>query len=632
MLKEAIYHRAESNWAYPISLERLRVVLRTARRDTVQCNVVVRERYDWEAPEIVVPMERVGSDELFTYWRADIGVETRRIQYQFVIEEMPDGDSPTDNLSPVTPEGGDTVGESPVGNRARSTLWYGERSLAEDRGRAGWFQYPMIAIGDVMTVPEWAQHAVAYQIFPDRFANGDVSNDPPWVRPWAINPSPDVVIDPYASFGGDLRGIISRLPYLEDLGVNLLYLTPIFDSPSAHKYDIRDYYKIDPQFGDIDDLRELVNQAHRRGIRVILDGVFNHCGFEFGPFQHAMKHGPESPYWNWFHFHGFPVVTSPRPNYEAFAFIHLVPRLNTSNPEVIDYFTEVGLYWLRETGIDGWRLDTANEPDPIFWQTFRRRIKAEFPDALLLGEVWHDANRWLMGDKFDSVMNYPFRQAVLEFFAERSIDAAQFDERVTKLLVMYTEQAQSVNLNLIGSHDTGRFLGFCRERKEFLKLAIAFQMTFLGLPMVFYGDEIGMSSGPGFEEGRAPMIWDPSAQDRDLYAFVTRLIHLRRQHEVLRTGTFRSLVADPMHNTYIYKRSLGDRIMVVALNNSDDPARYAVDLSVDAPHPCGKSASLSAGKQLATEMLTGAEQPCEGGCLSLTLQPYDVQIWSLLMS
>lgn len=592
MLKEAIYHRSESSWAYPVTGEQLRVILRTARCVEMQCNVIARERYDIEYKEFVTPMEAIGSDDLFTYWQAEIGFLTRRIMYYFQLQSA-DGER----------------------------LWYGERGTSVEPKWAGWFQFPMISKGDLFVVPEWAKGAVAYQIFPDRFANGDPSNDPPHVCSWEINPPRDLVAYPYTSFGGDLKGIVSRLPYLAKLGIDLVYLTPIFDSPSAHKYDIRDYLKIDPQFGEVEDLRVLVRKAHKLGIKVILDGVFNHCGYEFAPFQDVVAHGPKSRYWDWFHVHDYPIVTDPVPNYEAWAFTPLVPRLNTSNPEVAEYFTNVGLYWLREVGIDGWRLDTANEADPEFWRMFRRAIKAEFPQALLLGEVWHDANRWLEGDQFDSVMNYLFREAVLGFFATGTINAPEFDAQVTRMLVMYRQQAQEINLNLLGSHDTGRFLGFCDNRKESLKLAIAFQMTFLGMPMIYYGDEIGMTSGGGLEDGRAPMIWDQEAQDLELLDYVSKLVHLRKQYTVLRTGTFRSILVDGTNNIYAFSRQLEQETIVIVLNNSSN----AVHISL--PWPSNTKQSIMDGLVF-QELLTETQFLTGPNVLDMDLKPFGVQIWT----
>ncbi len=585
MIREAVYHRSESTWVYPISKDRLRVMLRTGNHDDLKCSIINRERYDLKTKHTITPMRRIGRDQDFTYWRGDIGFPTRRIMYFFSLNS-------------------DTGGK----------LWYGEWGLSSDPQGAGWFQFPMITQGDLLNVPQWARGAVAYQIFPDRFANGDPSNDPEGVYTWHVNPSREVVTHAYTSFGGDLKGIISGLPYLSELGIELIYLTPIFSAPTMHKYDVRDYFKLDPQFGDMEDLRKLVQECSKRGIRIILDGVFNHCGYEFGPFQDVVKNGPASRYWNWFHVKGYPIETEPLPNYEAFAYAPSMPRLNTSNPEVISYFTEVCLYWLREAGVHGWRFDTANEVDPDFWRYLRKAVKREFPDALLMGEIWHDANRWLQGDQFDSVMNYTFRDSVLKFFAERSIDAATFDARVTKMLVMYRRQAQEVNLNLLGSHDTGRFLGYCNNRKERLKLALAFQMTFIGMPIVYYGDEIGMTSEDGMEEGRAPMIWDREFQDRGLFDYVKGLIHLRKRYAALKIGDFRTLSA--ADGIYSYLRQLGEQNIIVVLNNSTQGGEFSLSI----PDEGG------AGK-VYTELLSQETAQNREGALTTILQPFKAHIY-----
>ena len=229
--------------------------------------------------------------------------------------------------------------------------------------------------------PDWVPDAVFYQIFPDRFRNGDPGNDPPDTVPWGTEP------DRTHFQGGDLAGVRQGLPYLRDLGVTALYLTPIFAAGSTHRYDTHDYLRVDPALGDETTLTELVGDAHARGIRVLLDGVFNHAGDGFGPFQDLMANGVNSAWKDWFFPASFPLQTDP-PNYQTCGGAAFLPKLNTSNAEVAAYLIEVGTYWLERAGTDGWRLDVPWKVPRTFWVAFRDAIRARRPDAFLAGEFW----------------------------------------------------------------------------------------------------------------------------------------------------------------------------------------------------------------------------------------------------
>lgn len=552
MLKEAVFHRPEGAYAHPAGPRELRVRLRAKRGDLVACHLLHGDRYDGEEGQLL-RLEKAGSDELFDWFEGVIPSATRRIRYVFYLEG------------------------------AESGLWYGERGLSPDRGEAGVFQYPYICEGDLFRVPEWAQDGIVYQIFPDRFCNGDKGNDPEGTEPWGseVRPRPD------SFYGGDLQGIIEKLPYLEALGVNVIYLTPIFQSPSNHKYDTTDYYRVDPAFGDAETLKELVRRAHRRGIRVLLDAVFNHAGYGFFAFQDVLEKGADSPYADWFFIEGFPVVTKPHPNYETFADgVWTMPKLNTAHPDVRAYLLDVAEYWTREAEIDGWRLDVANEVDHRFWRAFRDRVKGVNPEALIVGEIWHDAGPWLQGDQFDSVMNYLFRDAVLDFFAAGRIGPDRFDALLTRSRMLYPDQANFAMFNLLGSHDTERFLTACGGRLERMRLAVLFQMTYPGMPMIYYGDEVGMC-GQTDPDCRRPMVWEEEKQNRELLAFYRKLTTIRKELRPLRRGDFRTWLIDPLRNLYGFVRQDGGECVGVLLNNSPHEHRIDVDL-----HPFGKAEKL----------------------------------------
>lgn len=287
-----------------------------------------------------------------------------------------------------------------------------------------------------------------------------------------------------------------NVDYLKDLGINCVYINPIFAAGEYHKYDLLDYFHVDPVFGGDEAFREMVDTLHANGIRIIIDGVFNHCGWHFFAFDDVVRNQKASQYRDWFYHLEFPVERPETPeiypSYACFAYERMMPKLDTANPDVRDYFCKVGRYWVEEFGIDGWRLDVASEVDDGFWRAFRRTVKEANPDALLIGEVWESAGHWLQGDMFDSAMNYDFRKHCNLFFAEGAIDAADFSGRVTNMRMRYRVQTVPAQLNLLDSHDVSRFLSLCNGDTTRYKLAILFMMTFVGMPTVFYGDELGI--------------------------------------------------------------------------------------------------------------------------------------------
>ena len=413
-------------------------------------------------------------------------------------------------------------------------------------------------------VPVWAKNAVFYQIFPERFANGDPKNDPPNVQPWGGEPKPKNY------FGGDLKGIIDHLDYISSLGVNCLYLNPIFWSNSNHKYHAKDFLKIDPNFGDDRIFKRLVDECHARKIRIILDGVFNHTGVDFFAFDDIKKNGKKSRYVKWYNIYSFPVGPPNKPNYECWWNYGDLPKLMTHNPEVRDYLYKVTEKWMK-MGIDGWRLDVPNEIPHTFWIEWRKLVKRLNPEAYIVGEIWDDASPWLKGDQFDAVMNYRFRHACLDFFVKKTTSAYQFDTALAKARKDYPNEVNYVLQNLLGSHDTERFLTLCDNDKEQMKLVWLFQMTYLGAPMVYYGDEVGMRGGkdPGC---RGTMVWNPAQQDQDLLATMKQLIALRNSHEVFRNGLYESFLADEKPKLYGFIRTSPDQKQraVVLLNNSSE--------------------------------------------------------------
>ena len=337
-------------------------------------------------------------------------------------------------------------------------------------------------------------------------------------------------------FGGNLVGICEKLEYIASLGVNAIYLCPIFKSNSNHRYHTVDYFEIDPVLGTLKDFDKLVKNAHKLGLRVILDGVFNHCSRGFFQFNSLMELGKNSPYVDWFHVHGWPLhAYSGKPNYDCWWGYPALPKFNTDNPDVRDYLFSVGEYWMKR-GIDGWRLDVPNEiDDDSFWQEFRRRIKAINPDAYIVGEIWDEPSRWLQGDQFDGVMNYPLRKAVLKYlFDESPIVLAEF---ATRLREAFPGGRFGVQMNLLGSHDTIRLASLPCSNLQRVKLALALLFFLPGAPCIYYGDEIGMLGGKD-PDNRRSFPWDKFAemQKAPVYDYLKGLIALRNKERVLRDG------------------------------------------------------------------------------------------------
>jgi len=437
-----------------------------------------------------------------------------------------------------------------------------------------------------ITTPNWVKDAIFYQIFPDRFARSALVEKPSHLQPWEAPPTR------HGFKGGDLIGVVEHLDYLQDLGVTAIYFNPVFQSTANHRYHTYDYFQVDPILGGNEALRRLLDEAHHRSMRIILDGVFNHASRGFFQFNHILENGPDSPYLDWFIIKGFPLnayAEDGTPNYEAWWNFPALPKFNTDTPAVREFLWRVAEHWVKE-GIDGWRLDVPEEiNDDEFWREFRRRVKRVNPEAYIVGEVWHEAQRWLQGDQFDGVMNYPFSRACLGFFGGEKLDisarpggyelwrldALAFAEEIDTQLRLYDWEVTQVQLNLLSSHDTPRFLTLVGGDRARLKLAFLFQMTFVGAPCIYYGDEVGLEGGPDPDCRRA-MVWDESRWDLDLLNHVKRCTRLRRRYRALRRGDFTRLYAEG--GIYAFGRRLGEETLVVALNNSGDT--IALDVPV----------------------------------------------------
>ena len=426
-----------------------------------------------------------------------------------------------------------------------------------------------------MTVPYWVQDAVFYQIFPDRFANGDPKNDPPNVQPWG---SPPTIRN---FMGGDLRGIINKLDYLLDLGINCIYLNPIFQSPANHRYSTTDYYKIDPRLGDMRDFNALLEVAHNNGVRVILDGVFNHCGRGFFAFVDLLENQRDSAYRDWYHVKQFPVeayLTSEAKDYLAWWSINSLPKFNTSNPQVRRYLLDVAEYWIAQ-GADGWRLDVPNEiDDDEFWGEFRQVVKETNPDAYLVGEIWDQDPRWVGEGHFDGLMSYPVRKALLQVLTSGTSEVAQFASKLESNLKAYQRENAYAMYVPLGSHDTERLLSILNGDVVKAKLAYLFQFAYPGAPAIYYGDEVGMVGGKD-PECRGAFPWDQRQWNAELRAWVKLLVSTRKRIPALRRGDYQHLLVDNRRRCFAFARTLGDSAVMVVMNMSATRRHVRIQVS-----------------------------------------------------
>lgn len=496
MQEQAMYHKPETQYAYALSENSVALRLRTAKEDTPEVSVLYGGKYDFARKRREKAMRLCCSDRLFNYYTAELALSDVRLVYVFRIRE-----------------GG-------------KTYYYSEDGLSEhfafDLSYYNAFQIAYLNAADIHRPVQWMQNARFYQIFIDRFFRGDQEKDDSYITlPWGELPTPK-------SFaGGDLEGITKKLPYLHELGVNALYLTPVFESVSNHKYDTQDYFAIDEMFGGEKDFRKFMQTAHEAGFHVVLDAVFNHVSERCLQFRDVLQNGRASRYFDWFLIDG-DKVDRQKVNYQCFAACDYMPKWNTSCEEVQHFLIGVALHYMKEYGVDGWRLDVSDEVSHDFWRKFRAAVKAENGACVIIGENWHDANPYLRGDQYDSIMNYAFNKACLDAFAFGTLDASGFAEKLNELLMRNTDTVNGMMLNLLDSHDTHRFLTQVGGDIQKLGCALAVLNLFVGAPCIYYGTEIGMEGGYD-PDCRRTMDWARAEERPPLWRLVQRLTDLKRE-------------------------------------------------------------------------------------------------------
>ncbi len=519
MRTDAVYHRTSDHYCYALSNDELIINLKTGY-DIRRVFLIYGDPYSqgiwganqsWKGEEIEIYYKKRLKEGI--WWTTTVKPRYKRCRYYFRLV--------SDDETLFFFENG----------------FFSEEEITRFGNSLQYFTFPWMNPADLNQTPHWVNDTVWYQIFPDRFCNGDPKNDPPGVKPWECRP-----VGPFESFGGDLEGILQKLDYLAGLGVTGLYLTPIFKAESNHKYDTTDYFEIDPSFGTKETLHRLVETAHQKGMRVMLDGVFNHCGPKFAPWLDAVKNGPKSRYFHWFMINRWPFDPdhgdTSDARYYSFAFAANMPKLNTNDPEVQQYILDVVRYWITEFDIDGFRLDVANELSHALCKKMRTLVKSLKSDFYLLGEVWHDAIAWLRGDEFDAVMNYPLTFGINEFWRSLRQNSSALEFDINHYYTMYMQQTNDVLFNLLDSHDTDRI--FTRAGNPdiaYQQLALLFTMP--GSPCIFYGTEIGME-GSFDPDCRRCMPWaDIGAGKYDeRIRDMKELIRLRKTEPTFKSRNF----------------------------------------------------------------------------------------------
>ena len=463
------------------------------------------------------------------------------------------------------------------------------------------------------TIPDWVYGGVMYQIFPERFSNGDNSISPENIVEWGSTPT-------RLDFqGGDLIGVLNNLDHIESLGVNILYLNPIFLSSSTHKYDAWDHFKVDPTLGGDDALRDLISECHKRNMKLILDCSLNHVHPRHFAFQDLIKNGENSEYKDWFTVFDYPVRFIHRPHlyantykvgwdgnqeeykqyldktfdetkvpveiknddgpivepsFKAWWGVPDMPKINFENNEARQWALDVTKYWIENFDIDGWRMDVAKELDFSFWKDFRDIAHSANKDTLLISEIFGDTSQWLQGDRFDGTMNYSFRESMTDYFATKRINNKEFSDSLAYLYSMYSFEALSSCQNLLSSHDVKRFLNRCGNDKNGMLGAIFMQATFPGIAGIYYGDEIGLG-GADDPFNREPFPWDDkNSWNLEILNYLKSIMEIKRTSSIFKYGRFELL--DESDEYVAFRRVLKDESMLCIVNRENSQADFNI--------------------------------------------------------
>ena len=539
----AIFHDMDKRFCYAIEKDLFVIRVQVKKDDMKEIILHYEDKYipmEREDTRKTIVMKKVATSQFHDYYEAQVRMHLICLRYFFEFTDM-------------------------QGERVYYGNYEFDKEYITNRDRM--FDCPQnLREEEMFEVPDWAANKVVYQIFPSRFAASQPVDKKLWYK---------APITPMDDLHGDFRGIIDHLDHIQDLGIDVIYMTPSFKSNSCHKYDTIDYYEIDPSFGTKEELKELVQKAHDRGMKVVMDAVFNHTGKEFFAFKDILEKGEKSKYLDWYYIDELPLKGKwgEIPNFLCFGYYGGMPKLNLKNPEVEKYITDIACYWIRECDIDGWRLDVGDEISHFFWKRFRRAIKAVKKEMLIIGEIWHYAGDFLEGDEWDTVMNYPFYLNLIDLLADEKISVSQFVQNLGYLKGRLHKKCYPLMWNLIDSHDTARFLHLCKDNKKKQHLAAAFQLLLPGMPMIYYGDEYAMP-GANDPDCRRGMYWDEEYQDKEMFEWYKRLLQVRKAHTCIVEGELAEAITRDEDETIVLIRKNGEETIALIFNCSNHTKEF----------------------------------------------------------
>ena len=590
----AIEHRSMDNFCYPLNENELMIGIKTGS-DIRRVFIVYGDPFDgsvtpdgwaWEGKRQEITRKK--DLPYHTWWQVTVMLPYGRCKYCFELHGQDEGDVR------YCLENGFYTADELV-------------TLRRITGNFPGFEFPWLDGAECVRVPDWVPHTVWYQIFPDRFCR-DTASQKPNALPW---PAAEDAVTNNEHYGGTLRGITEKLGYLADLNITGLYLNPVNVSPSVHKYDTSDYLNIDPAFGTAEDLCMLVKEAHARGIKVMLDGVFNHCGWDFALWQDVVRNGKASPYFDWFIVQEWPFETVAEPECEAaasrsrpsgtngksgrysvFAYVDTMPKLNTNNPAVVDYLLNVCETWVRSYDIDGIRLDVANELSHTFCRQLYRRMRSLKKDFYLLGEIWRSALPWLRGGELDSVMNYPLALCFWKFFCDKTLSALTFEREINAVFTAYPEPVTVGLFNLLDSHDTPRL--FTRNDGDVSAVwqQYALLLSLPGSPCIYYGSEVLLAGGND-PDCRRCMPWQAieAGEYAEPMSMMRQLIALRHTHPAMTASGYSYLhdvpLAESEPNRIIHLQKYTETVEPAETTETVETAGVSSTRSIDLILNCG---------------------------------------------
>ena len=588
----AIEHRSTDNFCYPLNENELMIGIKTGS-DIRRVFIVYGDPFDgsvtpdgwaWEGKRQEITRKK--DLPYHTWWQVTVTLPYGRCKYCFELHGQNEGD-----VRYCLENGFYTADEL--------------AALRRVTGNFPGFEFPWLDGAECVRVPDWVPRTVWYQIFPDRFCR-DTSSQKPNALPW---PAAEDVVTNNEHYGGTLRGITEKLGYLADLNITGLYLNPVNVSPSVHKYDTSDYMNIDPAFGSADDLHTLVKEAHARGIKVMLDGVFNHCGWDFALWQDVVRNGKASPYFDWFIVKEWPFETVAEPECEAaasrpsgtngksgrysvFAYVDTMPKLNTNNPAVVDYLLNVCETWVRSYDIDGLRLDVANELSHTFCRQLYRRMRSLKKDFYLLGEIWRSALPWLRGGELDSVMNYPLALCFWKFFCDKTLPAHFLEREINAVFTAYPEPVTVGLFNLLDSHDTPRLFTRNGGDASAVWQQYALLLSLPGSPCIYYGSEVLLAGGND-PDCRRCMPWQAieAGEYAEPMSMMRQLIALRHTHPAMTASGYSYLhdvpLAESEPNRIIHLQKYTEMVETAETPETVETAGVSSTRSIDLILNCG---------------------------------------------